>query len=88
MVVIDHSGSLVAMLVVRKRNSVVGTVTVIGGSVGDKGIRNGLRSIAIGDGCAGDNAAIIVISSVCTIIGKTNRSAHDAFNTFEILEKR
>jgi hypothetical protein len=76
------------MLVVWKRDGVVSTVTVIGSSVRDKGIRDGLRSIAIGDGCAGDNAAIKVVCLVCRIRCNTNRSTHDAFNTFEILEKR
>ena len=88
-VVLSHSGSLVASLVVWERHRAAGAVAIVGLSVRDQRVGNRLRSVARGDWGASDNATFIdpEVPGVCTIILNTDRSAHDAFNTFQILEK-
>ena len=88
-VVLSHSGSLVASLVVWLRHRAVGAVAIVGLSVRDQRVGNRLRSVARGDWGASDNATFVNLgitfagSSSCN----TDRSAHDAFNTFQVLEK-
>ena len=90
-VVLSHSGSLVASLVVWERHRAVGAVAIVGLSVRDQRVGNRLRSVARGDWGASDNATFIEPAAFpyvcCTIILNTDRSAHDAFKTFQILEK-
>ena len=88
MVIVNHSGGLVAMLMVWERHCVVFTVTLISLSVGDEGVRNGFGSIAIG-GLSTSNDAALVWGEVIHI-GIRNlayRSTHDAFDSLEILKK-
>ena len=82
MIIVNHCGSLVAMLMAWERHCVVFTVTLICLSVGDEGIRNGLGSIAIG-GLSTSNDAAFIWGEVIHI-GVRNlayRSTHDAFDT-------
>ena len=83
-VVLSHSGSLVASLVVWERHRAVGAVAIVGLSVRDQRVGNRLRSVARGDWGASDNATFI---DEIVITYGTDSSAHDAFNTFQILEK-
>lgn len=85
-VVLSHSGSLVASLVVWERHRAVGAVAIVGLSVRDQRVGNRLRSVARGDWGASDNAAFIE-RKLGWISKHTDSSAHDAFNTFQILEK-
>ena len=84
-VVLSHSGSLVASLVVWERHRAVGAVAIVGLSVRDQRVGNRLRSVARGDWGASDNATFVFCALAIT--EKTDRSAHDAFSTFQILEK-
>ena len=108
-VVLSHSGSLVASLVVWERHRAVGAVAIVGLSVRDQRVGNRLRSVARGDWGASDNAAFIDLFSASAssahavafffffffffkfffgcFFKNTDRSAHDALNTFQILEK-
>ena len=85
-VVLSHSGSLVASLVVWERHRAAGAVAIVGLSVRDQRVGNRLRSVARGDWGASDNATFVKCA-FAEVRKETDRSAHDAFNTFQVLEK-
>ena len=87
-VVLSHSGSLVASLVVWERHRAVGAVAIVGLSVRDQRVGNRLRSVARGGWGASDNATLVNALIFDPVFGtNTDRSAHNALNTFQILEK-
>ena len=86
-VVLSHSGSLVASLVVWLRHRAVGAVAIVGLSVRDQRVGNRLRSVARGDWGASDNATFVKVVTIAVRRKNTDRSAQNAFRTFQILEK-
>ena len=84
-VVLSHSSSLVAMPVVWKRLCVVPAIAIVGNLVRSHRVGNWLRSITCGCWGASDNAA--PRRKISSHLEDTDTSAHDAFRTFQILEK-
>ena len=87
-VIVNHSSSLVAVLMIWERHRVVSAVTIVSLSVGDEGVWNGLGSVAVGDLRASNDATLVGGEIIYIgIRSLADGAAHNAFDTLKILEK-